>query len=220
MGNSSFSSLSWVARLTRGIACFIAVSVFSTFATAQNFDINTLKNINPQNPNSGIMRGFTSSAYPLAAAIPATQLITGYATHNVYLQHKGWETVGSLAISVVVAEGLKRIVNRARPYEKYPGEIHPYDASETGQSFPSGHATLAFAAAASLSIEYKKWYVVVPAYVWAAGVGYSRMYLGEHYPTDVLGAAVIGTGSALLSHWLTKKLLHNRPPKIARLIEK
>lgn len=184
----------------------IVVSVFSTVTSAQNWDINTLKNINPQNPNSFVMRGLTSSSYPIGAIVPATQLITGYATKNLHLQHQAWETVGSLAVSVVMAESFKRIFNRPRPYEKYPGEIHPYDATETGQSFPSGHTTIAFATATSLSLEYRKWYVVVPAYAWAVGVGYSRLYLGEHYPTDVLGAAVIGTGSALLSHWLTKKI--------------
>jgi undecaprenyl-diphosphatase len=47
--------------------------------------------------------------------------------------------------------------------------------------------------------------VVVPAYAWAAGVGYSRMYLGQHYPTDVLAGAAIGIGSAYLSNWLNKK---------------
>jgi len=65
---------------------------------------------------------------------------------------------------------------------------------------------LAFAAATSVSLQYKKWYIVVPAYAWAAGVGYSRLYLGEHYPTDVIGGAVIGAGSAFISHWISKKI--------------
>jgi undecaprenyl-diphosphatase len=152
------------------------------------------------------MKGLSSSAYPVGAVLPLSQLIAGYVTKDKKLQYKGWETLGSLAVTVVVAEGLKYAINRQRPYVKYPGEVFPYDATETGNSFPSGHTSIAFATATSLALEYKKWYVVVPAYVWAAGVGYSRLYLGEHYPTDVLAGAAVGAGSAWLSHWLTKKI--------------
>jgi len=177
---------------------------------SQNLDIDLLKSINPRNPNSIVMRGLTSSTYPLGAAVPLAQLVTGYITKDKNIQYKGWETVGSLAVTVVVGEGLKYAINRQRPYTTYPGVVFPYDASETGQSFPSGHTSIAFATATSLALEYKKWYVVVPAYLWAAGVGYSRLYLGEHYPTDVLAGAVVGAGSAWLSHWLTKKVFKTR----------
>ncbi len=184
-----------------------AICVFkASNVNAQNVDINLLKSINPQNPNSGIMRGFTNSAYPIGAAVPLAQLVAGYISKDKKLQYKGWETVGSLAVTVVLGEGLKYAINRQRPYTTYPDAVHPYDASETGKSFPSGHTAIAFATATSLALEYKKWYVVVPAYLWAAGVGYSRLYQGEHYPSDVLAGAVVGAGSAWLSHWLTKKV--------------
>jgi len=54
---------------------------------------------------------------------------------------------------------------------------------------------LAFATATTLSIPYKKWYVTVPAYVWASSVGYSGRYLGRHFPSDVLAGAAEGIGS-------------------------
>ena len=69
-----------------------------------------------------------------------------------------------------------------------------------GPSFPSGHTSGAFATATILSLEYPKWYVIVPSYLWAGTVGYSRLHLGVHYPTDVLGAMVVGAGSAYLSY--------------------
>jgi undecaprenyl-diphosphatase len=104
---------------------------------------------------------------------------------------------------------MKSGFKRQRPAETYPGIIIPYKIVY-GRSFPSGHTSLVFASAASLSIQFKKWYVTVPAYLWAASVGYSRMYLGVHYPSDVITGAAVGIGSAYASQWLNKKLF---PPK-------
>ena len=114
-----------------------------------------------------------------------------------------------MAINTLVTQGLKYTINRERPYDKYPLLIHPYQI-ENDKSFPSGHTSTAFSVATSLSIQYKKWYVVLPAYAWASSVGYSRLYLGEHYPTDVLAGAAIGAGSAWLSHYLNKKYFNKK----------
>ena len=172
---------------------------------AQSGEVNLLQHINPTNPSSKVWQLATSSAYPVAVGVPAGILVAGYLQHDKDLKLKGWKIVGALAVNTVIAEGLKITVNRERPYQQYPLLIHPYDASEKGQSFPSGHTSEVFAMAASLSIECKKWYVVLPAYGYATAVGYSRLYLGEHYPTDVLAGAAIGVGSAYLSNWLQHK---------------
>jgi undecaprenyl-diphosphatase len=136
-------------------------------------------------------------------------LITGFIKNDKQLQYKGWQAAGALAIDVVVTAGFKYTINRERPAEKYPDEIFPY-SNETDPSFPSSHTSVAFATATTLTLEFKKWYVAVPAYLWAAGVGYSRLYLGEHYPTDVIGGAVVGAGSAVLSQWITKKIFKEK----------
>ena len=93
--------------------------------------------------------------------------------------------------------------------EKYPTEIFPYHVIH-GKSFPSGHTSIAFSAAASLSIQLKKWYATLAAYLCATSVGYSKIYLGEHYPSDVLAGAAVGLGSAYLAHWLNDKLFSGR----------
>jgi membrane-associated phospholipid phosphatase len=192
-------------HIYKSILLIIGCFSFFVQAQAQNWDINLLKGINPQYPTSSIMKDFTNSSYPLGVATPLSLLAAGYIKKDKQLQHKGWEALGSIAIAAVITEGLKATVNRDRPYVKYPTSVFPKEREGTA-SFPSGHASVAFATATTLTLEFKKWYVAVPAYAWAAGVSYSRLYLGEHYPTDIIGSAVAGCGSAVLSHWLSKKI--------------
>lgn len=189
----------------KSILLFAGCFSFFLNSHAQNWEVKMLDNINPTNPSSSIWKASTASVYPIALASPISLLATGYLKKDKQLQQKGWQAAGALIINTAITQGLKYTINRARPYEKYPLLIHPYNI-ETDASFPSGHTSTAFATAASLSINFKKWYVVVPAYTWAATVGYSRLYLGEHYPTDVIAGAAIGVGSAYLSSWLNKKL--------------
>ncbi|WP_298391307.1 phosphatase PAP2 family protein [Hydrotalea sp.] len=177
---------------------------------AQNMDINILKNINPQNPNNIIWRGATGSAYPVSIGVPAGIWLVATIEGNSTLQQKAYAVGSGVILSAGVAELLKLSVNRARPYTTYPQLIHPFDATESGYSLPSGHVSLAFANATGLALSFKKWYITVPAFTWATAVGYSRLYLGEHYPSDVVIGAAVGSGSAWLSHWLTEKYFQKR----------
>lgn len=171
---------------------------------AQNWDINLLRDINPQHPNSFVWKGVSSSAYPVSIAVPVGLFVESKINHDKKNEYRAYEIAGSLVIAAGATTIMKQVFDRQRPFQKY-NDVYPYKY-EDGKSFPSGHVTLAFAAATSVSLQYKKWYIVVPAYAWAAGVGYSRLYLGEHYPTDVIGGAVIGAGSAFISHWISKKI--------------
>ncbi len=89
------------------------------------------------------------------------------------------------AFSAGVTYGLKLAVNRPRPDGR---------TERSNSSFPSGHATGAFALATVFSHRYPK--ITVPAFLAATAVGLSRIYLGRHYPSDVLAGALIGFGSA------------------------
>jgi hypothetical protein len=96
--------------------------------------------------------------------------------------------VVALGGSGLVTVLLKGAVNRQRP-----------DGNTSGRwdsSFPSGHATGAFAAAMITAVRYHK--LAIPAYLGATVVGLSRIYLGRHYPSDVVASAAIGTASAIL----------------------
>jgi membrane-associated phospholipid phosphatase len=191
------------------ILFLLFLSLFSPICFAQNWDLNILKSINPTHPDSDYWIQTSASAY----WIPSLILIGSYGyalvEHNNHIKQNVSELLISIMISQIITEAIKISANRERPADRYPGEI--FDISVThGASFPSGHTSLAFATATSLSLEYKKWYVVVPAYFWAGSVAYSRMYLGKHYPSDVLGGIIVGIGSAYLAHWINKKIFKDK----------
>lgn len=194
----------FLKSIYRSILIAAGCFLFGTGIRAQNWDIDLLRKINPENPSSNFWMGMSNSAYVAGVGAPAGMWLTGVISKDKKTKVNAYEMFGSIAIAAVITQGLKITIKRPRPYEKYD-DVYP-DQINSSESFPSGHTTVAFATATTLALEYKKWYITVPAYAWAAGVGYSRMYLGQHYPTDVIGGAVVGTGGALLSHWLTKKI--------------
>lgn len=181
---------------------------------AQNIDIELLKDINARDyPQWDKAMDITSSSvYPALVVAPGTMLITGLATKNKELQRNAIKTCIGLGINTLLTTGLKYGVNRSRPYETYPNEI--IKRTSTGPySFPSGHTSYAFSLATSVTLSTKKWYAAVPCYAYAGAVGYSRMRLGVHYPSDVLAGMLIGIGSSWLV-WKADKWI-NRPKPAA-----
>lgn len=111
--------------------------------------------------------------------------------------------------------GLKHAVGRPRPYVRRPlvSRSAHYGPSqgEQYQAFPSGHAALSAALATSWGLTHPRWYVIGPSATWAVGVALSRLYLGVHYPSDVLAGAVLGAGLATLIHQFRGALT---PPRL------
>jgi len=111
-----------------------------------------------------------------------------------------------LVVFIVVATlslTLKTIIIRERPYISYP-DIEKL--SEAGSSsYPSGHAMEAFAIAVAFSILIPKRKFIIPLFIWASLVAYSRMALGVHYPSDVLSGIIIGSFIGWLVPWLINK---------------
>jgi membrane-associated phospholipid phosphatase len=168
------------------ISCtiFFLLSVFAV--SAQNLDIDLLKKINV-NRNTAFdpaLKSITNTAVPLSIATPVVMYTIGLIQKDSLIKQKAVFIGETFLASAFVTIASKSIIKRDRPYVTHPS-IQPLSV-EGSYSMPSGHTSSAFATATSLSMAYPKWYVVVPSFVWASSVGYSRMHLGVHYPSDVL----------------------------------
>jgi undecaprenyl-diphosphatase len=128
------------------------------------------------------------------AGIPVGVLIDGLIRNDDRTKRDALYMATSTATTYLLNLAIKKLVRRPRPFLTDPNLVPVYRPGEW--SFPSGHSSSVFSAVTSLARVYPRWYVIAPSYLWAAGVGYSRMYLGVHYPTDVTAGAVLGTGTA------------------------
>src|SRR5882724_7395207 len=121
-------------------------------------------------------------------------------------------------VSALMAQLMKNLFSMPRPKEFFNQGQYTYfidGVTRVGfSSFPSGHTTSVFALATMLALfeKNKKWNIL---YLFAAvGVGYSRIYLGQHFLGDVLVGSLIGMLLAVLVHWLFSEKFHPAPGPI------
>jgi undecaprenyl-diphosphatase len=201
-------------KLLMLVALFVCLS--TTASQAQSIaELNTLRRINPNNPNSAVWNNLSNTSKYISVGVPVGYFVAGLIHNDKVLKQKAAYTAASILLNTASTTLLKNVVKRERPYNTYTG-IFP-DKIESDYAFPSGHTSSAFATATSLAIATKKWYVAVPAFAWSAGVGYSRIYLGQHYPSDVIMGALVGSSSALICHWATKQLAKRKKIKTLQI---
>ena len=121
--------------------------------------------------------------------------------------------VGSVALlfllsDFVVSSFIKNIICRPRPSHdpavmNLLSYVNDYRGGAYG--FPSNHASNGFAAATFLALLMRNRWVTLSAFLWAIGSCYSRMYMGVHYPTDILCGALLGSLFAILIYLIYKK---------------
>ena len=128
--------------------------------------------------------GFLDATLPTIQEMGDTDVYLGICTILLAFGNEKMAETGTLAAAAFMESGtiaysLKKIVGRRRPL------------SSERDSFPSGHTTLAFTMATVGGHEYPK--LRIPLYAAAFGTAFARVYLGRHYPSDVIVGALIGT---------------------------
>jgi undecaprenyl-diphosphatase len=100
----------------------------------------------------------------------------------------------AFSFNLPIYKWVKSKIKRDRPFVAVEG-LQNLVAPPDQFSFPSGHTAAAFLMAFVVSRQFRN--LRVPLYLWAGGVGFSRVYLGVHYPTDVFAGTFLGTASAV-----------------------
>lgn len=110
---------------------------------------------------------------------------------------KGWalEALIALGTSHLAVRFLKKYKPRIRPYLKLT-HLHTFPNPLTDYSFPSGHTTAAFSIAMTFALHSTVMMMILIPY--AMIIGFSRMYLALHYPTDVLIGTFLGSSFAFI----------------------
>lgn len=201
-------------KITRSFFFLSLLVLISISCLGQNLDIDILKPINAvETPfKNDFSRIMSNSVAPITIALPLALFADGLIEHNHLRKQDALYTAAGLAANFIVSTSLKKIIDRPRPFETWSFIVKRAD-EPAGESLPSEHTSFAFCTATSLSMRFPKWWVIVPSYLWAGAVAYSRMYLGVHYPSDVLLGAFIGSASAWGAWKIQKCMQRKSGPK-------
>ena len=116
------------------------------------------------------------------------------------LKKLGILILSSFLLSGILAQFLKFLIPEARPGILLENSGYPFFLNNVTlhsySSFPSGHTASAFALASSITFYWRNKWMAIPLFIYACLVGYSRIYIGDHFLGDVVAGALLGVLSA------------------------
>ena len=171
--------------------------------------------------NSGWQNGFLDAVMPLWRNkylwVPLYLLISSFLMIN--FGKNGAYLVATVLLTITISDTLssavlKKQIQRPRPckQEVLQEEVHLLIPCGAGYSFPSSHATNHFALALVLITTLGKRFstIKLPLFFWAASIALGQVYVGVHYPLDIIGGAVLGSLIGGGTGWLFNRLVDTR----------
>jgi membrane-associated phospholipid phosphatase len=154
----------------------------------------TIQNHRNSQTNS-IARAVTPMGGGRALQLSVAMIAVGLLSKNEGLRDTGRDSLEAELIAAgVITPVLKRTFGRARP-NAVPQDAYNFHPFSSRDSFPSGHATNAFALASAVAGHSDGWVIPTVAYTVASGVAFARMNDNVHWASDVFAGAVIGTAT-------------------------
>ncbi|MGN6801576.1 MAG: phosphatase PAP2 family protein [Ginsengibacter sp.] len=196
-------------KLWGSLLLFIFLLLLLWIVHLYDLPLLTAINVNRNHLFDNFFRFITNTAPTATYTITFLLFFVGiFQKDKLWRQHAIYILLCVLT-SLVIEMILKYSINRVRPYYTYSfiQKITPGG----GPSFPSGHTTDVFSLAIALSIAYRNKFLTICVFLWACLTGYSRMFLGVHYPSDVFGGIVVAYVSCTLYYWVYLKRSANNP---------
>jgi undecaprenyl-diphosphatase len=164
-------------------------------------DFQIYKAIDASGPHflHGIFRFLANDLVAVIVVLVALIFFIPWRTQVLERRRAAVVATAAAGIALLIAQPIANAIDRARPYEAHPASSHLLVARSSDPSFPSDHATGAFAIAAAIWAYDRKLGGVF--LVLAVVLGFARVYVGTHYPGDILGGAVLGAMVALVLRW-------------------
>ncbi|GMT42444.1 MAG: hypothetical protein IEMM0002_0855 [bacterium] len=164
-----------------------------------------------------VMIGFTVSGYAI------TTFLIGIAAMRFYKNLNGANAIllaAAIVVGGAVVHGIKQAVPQDRPLGYYAE--HPPPAGKKvrapftqlrNRTFPSGHSQTSFGVAVLMALLFRRH--VMLWFLWASMVALSRVYLGLHFPIDIMAGSVIGASASVVTFEIGKRVYGIKNPRDA-----